>query len=91
MRSLAVFTLLLTLACAGGTVTRADWQEMSREERLLYVRALLGEEQAKDAKGGRGATYDRPAEEYVTRIEAAYARGDERGVREIWTELATSR
>ncbi|HYR29293.1 MAG TPA: hypothetical protein VEU30_12560 [Thermoanaerobaculia bacterium] len=91
MRSLPAFALLLFLACANDAVTRDEWQEMPRDERLLYVRALLGEEQAKDAKGGRGATYDRPAEEYVGRIDAAYARGEGRNVREIWTELATSR
>lgn len=86
-----VFALLLLFACANDAITRDEWQRMSAADRTLYVRSLLGEEQAKDAKGGRGRTYDLPAEEYVKRIDAAYARGDEREVRAIWGELAASR
>jgi hypothetical protein len=61
---------------------------MSREDRVLYVQSLLGEEKAKDAKGGRGRTYDRPPEEYVNHIDQAYARGDEREAHQIFAELA---
>jgi hypothetical protein len=61
---------------------------MPREDRVLYVRSLIGEEKAKDAKGGRGRTVARPAEEYVDRIDGAYARGDAREAHEIFAELA---
>ena len=60
---------------------------MPREDRVLYVRSLVGAEKAKEAKGGGGRTYDRPAEEYVNAIDQAYARGDAREVHEIFEEL----
>ena len=60
---------------------------MPSEDRVLYVQSLIGEQRAKDAKGDRGRTYDRPAEEYVTAIEQAYARGDAREVHEIFEGL----
>jgi hypothetical protein len=89
VRLLAAFSLALLLGCADETIDRTRWQQMPPEDRVLYVRTLLGEEQAKDAKGGRGKTYDRPAEEYVKRIDAAYERNDGRDVDEIFAELAT--
>lgn len=61
---------------------------MPREDRVLYVQSLLGEEKAKDAKGGRGRTYERPAEDYVNQIDQAYARGEAREAHEIFAELA---
>ena len=60
---------------------------MTREDRLLYVQSLLGEEKAKDAKGGRGRTYSRPPEEYVRQIDAAYTRGDTREAHAIFATL----
>lgn len=89
MRLVVAVSLALLLGCADDTVDRARWQQMPPEDRVLYVRTLLGEEQAKDAKGGRGKTYDRPAEEYVKRIDAAYAGNDRREVKEIFAELGT--
>lgn len=89
MRLFTALAAVFLLHCANGTVDRAKWQRMPPEDRVLYVRTLLGEEQAKDAKGGRGKTYDRPAEEYVARIDAAYQRNDARDVDAIFAELAT--
>ena len=60
---------------------------MSKEDRVLYVRTLVGAEKAKDAKGGGGKTYTLAAEEYVNAIDAAYARGDARQPHEIFEEL----
>ena len=60
---------------------------MAREDRVLYVKALIGEEVAKDAKGARGRVRERPAEEYVNEIDQAYARGDARNVDEIFEGL----
>jgi len=60
---------------------------MPREDRVLYVQSLVGEEKAKDAKGGRGRHMTRPAEEYVNQIDQAYARGDARHAHEIFAEL----
>ena len=79
--------VILLLSCARESVSREEWQRMPREDRLLYVQSLVGEEKAKDAKGGRGRTYDRPVEEYVTAIEQAYARGDAREAHHIFEEL----
>lgn len=79
--------LLLLLACGRGTIAPAEWNRMSREDRVLYVHSLVGEEKAKDAKGGRGRDMSRPAEEYVNQIDQAYARGDARDAHEIFAEL----
>ena len=86
LRALAL-PLLLLVACAQETISREEWQRMPSEDRLLYVRSLVGEQKAKDAKGGRGTAYDRPAEEYVTAIDQAYARGDAREVHRIFEDL----
>lgn len=88
MRRVVLLALLL-LACGRGAVTRAEWQRMSATDRTLYVRSLLGAETVKERKGGRGHVFDRPAEEYVARIDAAYARGDRRTAEEIFAAMAT--
>lgn len=88
MRFVLPFLLLLLFACSADTVTRSEWQSMSRDERTLYVKSLLGAEKVKDAKGGTGRVFARPAEEYVTRIDEAYARGDRRDAAAIFDELA---
>lgn len=64
---------------------------MQPQARVLYVKSLIGGEKVKDAKGGGGRTYQRTAEEYVTEIDAAYARGDEREVHEIFAALEPAR
>jgi hypothetical protein len=86
-RVLALSSLLLLLFCARDTISRAEWERMSAEDRVLYVRSLVGAETAKDAKGGRGRTYDRPVEDYVSAIDQAYARGDAREAHQIFEEL----
>jgi hypothetical protein len=68
-------------------ISRDEWQRMAREDRVVYVSALLGAEKAKDAKGGGGRKFDRPAEEYVTVIDQAYERGDTREPHQILWEL----
>jgi hypothetical protein len=85
--SIVIVSLLLALTCARETIDRDRWQHMTHDDRILYVRSLIGAEKVKDAKGGGGRTYDRPAEDYVTRIDQAYARGDARTVPEIFAEL----
>jgi hypothetical protein len=87
MRTVVTLLLALFLACAPGEVTRAKWQQMSHDDRVLYVNTLLGAEKVKDAKGGTGKTYTRPAEDYVKQIDAAYARGDAREPQQIFAEL----
>ena len=59
---------------------------MTQSERELYVRSLIGGEQARDAKGGSGRPADRPPSAYVDAIDAAYARGDQRDAGEIFQE-----
>jgi hypothetical protein len=86
-RLFPIALLLVALACSRDTIDRAEWQRMSHDDRVLYVKSLVGAEKVKDAKGGSGRTYDRPAEEYVAAIEAAMARGDGREVHEIFMEL----
>ncbi|HVR37469.1 MAG TPA: hypothetical protein VMU84_00115 [Thermoanaerobaculia bacterium] len=51
---------------------------MSSDAKMLYVSSLVGAERVKEAKGGGGKKYEDAAEEYVKRIDDAYARGDER-------------
>lgn len=91
MRPLLLAALLLPLACGKHAVDRAEWRSMSHEARVLYVKSLVGEEQAREAKGGAGRAYREPAEEYVKRIEAAYAAGDRREPREIFGTLPAER
>jgi hypothetical protein len=87
---LAAAVLLLS-ACAADHIDRRHWQTMSRDERLLYVRSLVGKEKVKDAKGGNDRVFTRPAEEYVARIDEAYARGDSRTAEEIFETMGTRR
>ena len=83
----ALVCIAALLACARDTISREEWRRMPREDRVLYVKTLVAEEKAKDAKGGRGRAMERPAEEYVNEIDGAYARGDKRGVDEIFEGL----
>jgi len=83
---LIVVTLLL-FACAPDHVSRDAWQRMSHDDRVLYIRTLLGAEKAKDAKGGHGKEYPAPPEDYVKQIDDAYARGESRDPRQLFTEL----
>jgi hypothetical protein len=87
-RFTAVALLLVALACSRDTIDASEWRAMSPDARTLYVKSLVGAEKVKDAKGGGGKSYDRPAEEYVAAIDAAIARGDDREVHEIFLELS---
>jgi hypothetical protein len=89
MRRLFAIALLLVLACSPPHVDRARWQAMSRSDKTLYVRQILGGEQAKAAKGGAAArAHALPAEEYVRLIDEAYARGETRDVDGVFAALS---
>jgi hypothetical protein len=85
---LLIACLLLLAACSRDSVDRNAWQQMSMQDRVLYVKSLMGGERVKDAKGGAGRTYDRPAEVYVIEIDRAYERGEQRAVPELFAELS---
>ena len=87
MRAAWLLSTLIVLGCSRDTLDRNEWQRMSHGDRVLYVKSLIGAEKAKDAKGGAGKTFDRPAEDYVTEIDQAYARGDAREADDIFAEL----
>ena len=82
---------VLVLACAADHVDRARWQSMSADDRTLYVKTLIAEQQSKQAKGGDGLTFSRPAEEYAKRIDDAYAGGDTRSAEEIFESMGAKR
>lgn len=86
-RVIAIALFVIVAACSRDTISRAQWERMSQQDRVLYVSSLIGGEKAKDAKGGGGRETTRPAEDYVKQIDAAYARGDRRAVPEIFAEL----
>jgi len=78
------------LACSPHT-DRAQWQSMTRDEKTLYVRQLLGHETVKERKGGNDRVFARTPDEYVTRIDTAYARGDRRDPDAIFAEMGEAR
>lgn len=86
-KTVAILLTLLLLACTAHEVTAERWRAMSHDDRVLYVRTLLGAEKAKEAKGGGAKQYAETPEEYVNRIDAAYARGDARTPEAIFAEL----
>jgi predicted Fe-S protein YdhL (DUF1289 family) len=88
---LFIATLLLLLACNRTNIDRAEWQAMPANEKTFYVRTLLGHEKAKEAKGGNDRVFKQDAEDYVKRIDDAYARGDRRNVDTIFEEMGTHR
>ena len=77
----------LTIHCSRNIVTREQWMSKNREERLIVVQSFIGGEQAADAKGGNGGRYSKPPQYYLDAIDAAYARGDQHTVNEIWAGL----
>jgi predicted Fe-S protein YdhL (DUF1289 family) len=87
LKHLLLCALLIVFACARTTATRDGWLKMSHDEKTLYVRSLIGHEKAKEAKGGNQRVYERPAEIYVQEIDAAYARGEQRTVDEVFETL----
>ena len=62
---------------------------MSPARQTLYVRTLIGHEKTKAAKGGNERLFPSTAESYTQRINAAYARGDQRSADAIFEELGT--
>ncbi len=76
----AVLGILLIVACGRTSINRDQWQRMSTGEKTLYVRSLLGHDQAATSKGGQPPAHQRPAEEYVKAIDAAYVQGESRNV-----------
>jgi len=81
----------MTTACAQPHVDRAQWKRMSSDRKTLYVRTLLGREKVKEAKGGNGRAFDRPAEEYARRIDEAYVRGERRDADTLFEEMGSKR
>ena len=84
---LATLGMTVFLACSQH-VTRDGWQNMSSSEKQVYVRSLIGGEQAKNAKGGAGHRYTQHVEDYVKRIDQAYSRSDRRDPAVIFAGLA---
>lgn len=96
LRSAAVFWFLVSglwffLSCNHTNIDRAEWQSMSPIEKTLYVRTLLGHEKAKEAKGGNDRVFLGNADDYVKRIDDAYARGDKRNVDAIFEEMGRTK
>ena len=85
---LSILLLLCVLACSRAHIDRAEWQRMSREERVLYVQSLIAAEQSKEAKGGSGRTVARGAAELVNAIDTVYARGEQREPDQLFAELS---
>jgi predicted Fe-S protein YdhL (DUF1289 family) len=83
--------LLLFFACHRTNIDRTQWQSMSPNEKTLYVRTLLGHQKTKEAKGGNDRVFNQSAGSYVTRIDDAYARGDQRRVDTIFEEMGSPR
>ncbi len=85
----AALGMTLLLACGRTSIDRGHWQLMSPDEKTLYVRSLLGHEQAKASKGGQLPAHPRPAEAYVRAMDAAYARGDSRDAEVLFDTMST--
>lgn len=90
-RLLAALLLLGIVACSRTNISRTQWQAMPAAKKVLYVRTLLGYEQAKAAKGGNDRHFPAAPEEYVKKIDAAYLRGDQRTVDAIFEESGVRR
>lgn len=86
MKRLLVIALLL-FACSRTVITRARWESMPAAEKTLVVKTLIGGEKAKAAKGGNEKRFSRPADEYVHRIDAAYAHGERRDVNALFETM----
>ncbi|HKO55227.1 MAG TPA: hypothetical protein VJ276_05070 [Thermoanaerobaculia bacterium] len=90
MRRAAALALIIFMACSPPHVDRERWLSMPPSDKVLYVRQLLGHEQAKAAKGGTARAHPLTAEEYVRRIDEAYARGETRDVDTVFASISTS-
>ncbi|HUJ16032.1 MAG TPA: hypothetical protein VL284_19745 [Thermoanaerobaculia bacterium] len=90
-RTVALLVLIAVAACAPNHVDRGRWMTMSPGEKTIYVRSMMGHEEAKAHKGGNERRFPLSADEYVRRIDAAYARGDRRAPATIFEEMGSSR
>ena len=87
--AIPLLLLAILLAGCGQTEMQAErWQQMSADEKELFVQSLIGGEAAASAKGSEGKRYSRPSAEYVELLDARYREGDPRTVEQIWPELA---
>ncbi len=84
----AVLLVFAVLACSPRPMTRGRWLEAAPAERLVYVKALLGAEAAKEAKGGNPRRFSKLPSAYVEAIDHAYANGDSRTADKIFESLA---
>ncbi len=89
--ALRIAMAIVLLACHRTNIDRSQWQSMSPNEKSLYVRTLLGHEKTKEAKGGNDRVFRKAVNEYVARIDAAYANGDQRRVDVIFEEMGSPR
>ena len=87
----SAFLVLLLTACAQNRVDRARWQEMSAQQKRIYVQSMLGHEKAKAQKGGGADRFTLSPDQYAHRIDDAYARGDRRNPDTIFEEMGSSR
>jgi predicted Fe-S protein YdhL (DUF1289 family) len=87
----ALIALFLFAACGRTTIDRSHWQQMSANEKTLYVRSLLGHEQAKESKGGTPLVHPQRAEAYVQAIDAAYAHGETRDADTLFDTMGAPR
>lgn len=60
---------------------------MSLTEKSLYVKSLIGAENARARKGGEARTIAARPEEIVKTIDAAYVAGDQRSPDQIFSTL----
>jgi hypothetical protein len=88
---MSALLLLLAIACHRTNINRAQWRSMSANEKTLYVRTLLGHEKTKEAKGGNDRVFRLSIDDYVKRIDDAYARGDQRTVDAVFEEMGSPR
>ncbi len=88
---LIALLLSVAFACSRTNIPRQQWQSMPSEEKVLYVRTLIGHQQARAAKGGNDRLFTAAPEEYVKRIDAAYAHGDQRTADAIFEGLGVRR
>ena len=85
----AIVLVLLIAACHGDAIPRARWEQMSKSDKALAVRSMMGHQQVANSKGGAPVPkYSRPVDAYVADIDAKYAAGDSRTANEIWVSLA---
>jgi hypothetical protein len=85
--SILLAVVLLLVACGRPEISAEQWKGMSPQDKSLVVESMRGHEAARDAKGGTGRSHPRETTWYLDEIDARFAKGDTRSVREIWNEL----